>query len=337
MKKSLCAFSSNFRPLYIGDIYKVLSMPNGYIVHFRYKEKYVDSDIIQNPNKYVNNDITIFFTDIDKAKETANNYSVRKARVTKIEIDKNTDLIHIYMSLENFVDTTLSTDVTEDLLPANKYLIPLKIEKQETSNWSKKIESLNDFFPDLSFFYLQSLTNKYGDVIDLNQRKDKKRSYYQLTQGSDYLFNISLGNPNNTGSTINIVSSSSDLSLNCETPLSITVKFDNLIIPIHLKSLNVSYENSFLTFGPLLGDNKNAKHIKEYQSNLEIQKSLGVFNAIKFGFASLIAVLSIWTIKDHSKSIWNINKNFDFDFVLIIFAFTLLVSISYLFHKFNKK
>lgn len=335
MGKLLCAFSSNFRPLYIGDIYKVLSMPEGYIVHFRYKKKYVDFTILNDPKKYENNSVTIFFTDIDQRKAT--NYSVRKAYVTKIEVESTTDLVHIYMSLEKFVNTKLLKDINADSLPINKYLIPLEIESENNSNWKDKIENLNHFFKDLSFFHFKNLTKSNGRVIKLSKRKDLKRSYYDLTQGSDYLMNISLGNPLDTKSTISITPSSDDIAINSENPLSITARYDDLVLPVNLKSLNVSRENSFISLGPLSENPEGSNHLNDYKSNLEVQKSIGIFNAIKFGIASLLAILAIWTIKDHSKSIWNINREAPIDIILIIAGLVLLGATSYLFHKFNKK
>lgn len=337
MKKSLCAFSSNFRPLYIGDIYKVLSMPKRYIVHFRYKKKYVDDEILRNPNNYENQYITIFFTDINNEKKSTTNYSVRKARIKKIEIDSNTELVHLYMSLEEFVNTELSDDIQVDSLPTNKYLVPLKFKNQEETNWKEKIEDLNQFFPGFSFFYLHSLTTTKGKLIKLKHRDDKQRSYYNLTQGYDYLLKVSLGNPMDTKAMIKILPSSNDVSLNCETPLSITARYDEYTIPTHLKSLNVSLENSFITLGPILEKVEKTEYLKEYQCNLEIQKNLGIWNALKFGIATLLAVLTIWVIKDHSKSIWNINTNYEINYVLLAACLILLFSTSYLFHKFNKK
>ena len=60
--KVICAFSSDSRPLYIADIYRVLALPEDYIVRFRYKKKYVGDAILNDPQSVVGADVAVFFS-----------------------------------------------------------------------------------------------------------------------------------------------------------------------------------------------------------------------------------------------------------------------------------
>ena len=58
----ICAFSSDSRDLYKADIYRVLSLPKDYLIHFRYKTKYVDDILLHDINKLTGRDVVIFLT-----------------------------------------------------------------------------------------------------------------------------------------------------------------------------------------------------------------------------------------------------------------------------------
>ena len=340
MKKVLCAFSSNFRPLYIGDVYKVLSMPKGYIVHFRYKKKYIEDEIFNDCSKYIGKEVIIFFTDIERETNIAKeNYPVRSAKLKLFEYTKETELVHIYMELQDFVDISLESSIDISKLPSKKYFSELNYTTLEKNiSWKSKIEQLKDFFPNLSFFYLKKINNSSGNEEKIKIRSDKKSAYYNLAHGNKYLLDISIANPKENDCKISAFSSSDDISFNISNPISVTAHYDDLIVPMYLKSLNVSSESSFLSFFPEISDeNKKSEFIKEYASNIEIIKEVSKKNSLKFGLASVIAVLSIWSIKDNSSSLNNITCELPFDWKLIISCVFLVLSSSYLFFKFNKK
>jgi hypothetical protein len=338
MKKVLCAFSSNYRPLYIGDIYKVLIMPVGYIVHFRYKKKYIEAKILSESKKYIGKETIIFFTDMNREAGEAKNYSVRSAKLKLFEYTEETELVHIYMELKNFVDVTIDPNIDNLELPTNKFFSELNCTVlNKNQSWKTKIDQLKDFFPDLSFFYLKKIKGTFGWKKKIKSRSDKKSSHYNLTHGNKYLLDISLANPNESKCKISLSPSSDDVSFNISNPISITAHYDDLTVPVYLKSLNVSSESSYISFYPEFSDDNNAKFINEYTSNIEIVKKVSKLNSFKFGLASVITVMSIWSIKDNSSSLINMSPELPFDLKFVISCFALVLASSYLFFKFNKK
>lgn len=339
MKKVLCAFSSNFRLLYIGDIYKVLSMPVGYVVHFRYKKKYIQPEIINKSKKYIGKETIIFFTDTNRQTNEAKNYSVRSAKLKLFEYTEETELVHIYLELQNFVDVTIHSETDISNLPTNKFFSELNctiIDKNQS--WKNKIDQLKDFFPDLSFFYLKQIKGSLGWKKTIKSRNDKKSSYYNFTHGKKYLFDISLANPNENKCKISLLPSSEDVSFNISNPISITAHYDDLTVPMYLKSLNVSSESSYLSVFPEISDENNKdEFINEYTSTIEIVKKVSKLNSIKFGLASVVAVMSIWSIKDNSSSLNNISSELPMDWKFVISCIFLVLASSYLFFKFDKK
>ncbi len=341
MEKILCAFSSNYRPLYIGDLYKVLSMPSGYIVHFRYKKKYIESKILKKHKKYIGKETIIFFTDTDKKTNEAKNHSVRMAKLKFFEHINETDLVHIYLELKNFADVTIAQNTDTSKLPTDLFFSELNCSfSNKNQSWKNKIDQLKFFFPDSSFFYLKKIkeTGTCGKEQKIKSHSDNKSSYYNLIHGNKYLLDISLANPNGVKCKIGLSSSSDDVSFNISNPISITAHYDDLSIPMYLKSLNVSSESSYLSFFPENSNDKTKnKFINEYTSNIEIVKKVSKLNSLKFGLASVIAVMSIWSIKDNSSSLNKINPELPIDYKFIISCIALLLSSSYLFFKFNKK
>jgi hypothetical protein len=89
MKKFLGFFSSDARPLYTEDIYRVLALPQKSIIHFRYDQKYVADDIITNLQSLVGNEGVVFFltgNDLSKNPEERiiSTHSIRKIIIKKI-------------------------------------------------------------------------------------------------------------------------------------------------------------------------------------------------------------------------------------------------------------
>ncbi len=339
MGNTLCAFSSDSRSLYKGDIYTVLSMPVGYIVHFRYKREFVEDKLLHEKTEKIERDIIIFFTGLNKS-DPYENIAVRFATIKQFEIVDETDLVHIYFELKDFVSVDIKT-TDENKLPTKKFFSELDCEiKKRKESWNSKIELLQGYFSDHSFFYLKRIE---GKGVSLRPRKDNKGSYFSLYHGKKYFLEVSLANPNDNRCKIGLSSSSDDVSFDVNNPMSISVLYDDIVIPMYIKSLNVSSESSFLTFYPDFneGNNDNSSVdeslIYDYTINIGIDKKVSRLESIKFGIASAIAVLSIWSIKDNSSSLNYFSNNLPLDWKLCISVVFLVFSSSYLFYKFNKK
>ena len=175
MKTLICSYSSDARTLYKADIYKVLSMPKGFIVHFRYKKKYVDDAILNKLGDYVGKEIVIFYTTTADGK----NIPIRKAKLVKAEVTKETALFHAYMELDEFTNVDLKEEK-----PASKFFTSQNLEYvDEKNNWIDKIEEVKESFKDMLFYHIKSITDYDGKEISIKHREDKKASLYKLSHG----------------------------------------------------------------------------------------------------------------------------------------------------------
>ena len=333
----LCAFSSNSRELYLSDIYRVLSLPDDSIIQFRYKKKYVDNDIIESLDSIENKDVLLFFTNSVPNYGISDSYPIRKAKVMKVEYSEQTQLVHLFMSLTNFIDIDFSGSKKLENFPNDKYLTRIKLESPSNDNWTNKILQVQNFLKEVSFFYLKEVRSSRGTKIQIKHSSDLKRSFYKLKQGAGYLLDVSLANPNENDSMILFESSADDVSFNTTNPLPVNAHLDDRLIPLYLKSLNVSSEHSFISIAPTddMSDADSAR--PAYRCNIEVEKNISTWSAILFGLSSSLAIISVWGIKVRSSSLDEFNINFDVDFMLYLYAVVLLVCSAYLFYKFNKK
>ena len=334
MKKYICTFSSDFRELYKADIYKVLAMPNDFIVHFRYKFKYIEQSILDSINKYLGKEVVIFHSINNTTTNIPENISVRMAKLVHAEKSDDTGLFHAYLQLGDFCNLTIDPNVAVEKTPLSKFFSHVEcVKHSDNSNWFEKIEVFKKYFPDFIFYHIKSFKTVAGTTKKVKISKDKKGCFYRLNHGTKYLAELSIANPENSDCKLSFESSSDDISANMLNPIEVSAQFDDITIPIYLKSLNVSTESSFISFIP-----KNESKINsEYSLNIEIEKRIGVIRTISFGVYTLLAVFSIWIIKDNSESISNIGQwTWGINWKLIISSLTLLFSSSMLLSQLNK-
>ncbi|MCK0190848.1 hypothetical protein [Arenibacter sp. F20364] len=327
METMICSYSSDARTLYKADIYKVLSMPKGFIVHFRYKKKYVDDSIVTQLNDYIGKEVIIFYTLTKENK----NIPIRKAKLVKVEINEETGLFHAYMELDKFTNLELEKEK-----PTDKFFTSQNIKfKNEDINWIDKIEQVKDSFKDMLFYHIKSITDYNGKVIPIKHRKDKKASWYKLSHGKKYFIELSIGNPKESESKLSFTSSSMDVTANISNPIEITAQYDDISVPIYIKSLNVSNDSSIISFSPTSVDNLINT---EYNLNIEISKSIGYFKPIAFGILTLLALVGFVLVKDGYDSFSRLfSWQSPIDSGLVLGVFLLVLSSTLLFYFFNKK
>ncbi len=335
MEKFICAFSSDSRILYLADIYKVLSLPDNFVIHFRYKKKYIEQKILNDLNSYIGKTVIIFFTHTDGLNSTSFDIPVRKAILIKAEIVEQTGLFHAYMQLSNFCEVELPALVSNNLVPPITFFSEIEFnENIINKTWIDKINNLKKYFPNHSFYNIKSIKSIKGKIQNIKISKDKKGCFYRLKHGTKYLIDLSIGNPNESNCKIHFLSSSDDITANMQNPIEVTAQYDDIIVPIYLKSLNVSTESSFIRFIPC-----NKKTINsEFALNIEIEKKIGFRRVLNFGFFSLLTIISLLIIKENSESIGNIGHwKWNINWKVVLACITLFISSSILFSRFNKK
>jgi len=327
----ICAFSSDNRTLYKADIYRVLSLPKGHVVHFRYKKKYVDDNLLQDNAKLKNEKVAIFFTHGNKDENEGNqltSISVRWATISHFEISTETDVFHAYMKLENFCNVAIDSGNSLEKQPPTKFFSKLACtESSERKNWQSRISEVKDYFPKITFFYLQGIYKKDKEQF-LKYQNNEKSCHYDLIHGDRYILKISLGNPDASETKIEITDTSEEITINCINPIETSVQFDDYDIPISVKTLQVMKQASLLTFRP--SDKNNS--LGEYATNIELNLKLSLIRPIIFGFFSTLAFWALLSVKSASSvMVW------PQPWENILPSLLIFISTSLMFFLFNKK
>jgi hypothetical protein len=327
----ICAFSSDNRTLYKADIYRVLALPKGHIVHFRYKKKYVDDNLLQDNAKLINEKVAIFFTHGNNDQEKNNqltSISIRWATISHFEVSTETDVFHAYMKLESFCNVAIDSGNSLEKQPPTKFFSKLLCtESSERKNWQNRINEVKGYFPKITFFYLQGIYKKDKEQI-LKYQYNERSCYYDLIHGDRYVLKMSLGNPDSSETKIEITDTSEEITINCINPIETSVQFDDYDIPVSVKTLQVMKQASLLTFKPI-DDNNN---IGEYATNIELNLKLNPIRPLVFGFFSTLAFWALLSVKSASSvMVW------PQPWEHILPSLLIFISTSVMFFLFNKK
>jgi hypothetical protein len=334
----ISAFSSDSRELYKADIYRVLSLPKNHIVHFRYKNKYVDDNLLRNTNLH-SQQVAIFFThgnNLDSQNNTFTHHSTRLANITKIELSKITDVYHVYMALGDFCHITIDSGNSPEKMPPKKFFSELSCTRNVVGNeWHERITAIKDSFPKVMFFHLKGIEEYNCKTLVMPQNQnDGKSSIYNLTHGNRYVLKLAISNPDNSDAKLEIVNPSQDIIINCINPFESSIQFDDHDILTSVKSLQVLKQASLLEFKPIVKNNSNMTYetLGEYSTNIELNLELGLKKPATFGFFSTIGFWAVLLAKplNHSDITSHI---FDFSIASILF----FIASSTLFYWFNKR
>jgi hypothetical protein len=289
--KIICAFSSDRRDLYKADIYRVLALPQGHIVHFRYKRKYIDENILSKNYEIENKPVAIFFThgNVNDDAVELHNTSIRKAHVVHSEFSETTEVFHVYLQLDDFSNISIDSSNPHEKMPGTKFFSELTCtEHTSGQNWESRVSLVSEHFPKQTFFHLNEIA-KNGSNVKVEYRDNKKSCYYHLTHGKRYILKCSLGNPNGRDSKILITDNSQVIAINSTNPIESSVDYDDFDIPISVKSLQVLEQSSALQFKPTY----STQELGEYTVNVELSLNKSRIQPIVFG---ALACAGIWSV-----------------------------------------
>ena len=144
--------SSDITALFKKDIIKVLSLPSGYCIHFRYSDADLADSIRQRLPNIINRDGLIIYAknndpDIFPIERRQIEYlPIRKVSVTNYRKDKQTELHHFNLELGDLIlcDTELPP---RQSMPPFKFVSEGKIKSFNTVSWIEKVEELVAFDP----------------------------------------------------------------------------------------------------------------------------------------------------------------------------------------------
>lgn len=326
----ICAFSSDSRALYQADIYRVLSLPEGHIMHFRYKKRWVDDNLLLPNSKPKKMDVAIFYTHGNNGdlNSEQSHIPVRRAKITHTEISNETDVFHVYMRLEGFCNISIDSGNSAEKKPPTKYLSKLTCtERNSDSNWQARVDAIKDFFPNITFFHVKGIYSGWRK-LPIKYKDKKKFCFYDLTHGERYILKLALGNPGQSNTKIELHDSSDEITINCINPLETSIQFDDYNIPISVKTLQVMKQASLLTFSP----KQESTDLGEYSTNIELNLTLTLKRPVIFGAFSLLAFWALLLAKPMSSSVqWPSVTT------LIVSSLMFWIASGSLFFWFNKK
>lgn len=190
-------YSSDYYPVYKKDIFAVASLPEGYCYHFRYQEKYVAQKIKDGLNLEYSMAVIIFVHGNVKTNPnpTFTYVPIRLARIVKVHRDPQTDLYHVYFTLDSFIEITDDVNSFDETPPNTFFGLQVIQPKYNRILWRDVIKQL-DPYGNAFFFHIKILKNL--SEVRPHYDSDTYESSFELTEGKNYSLRISISdnNPN---------------------------------------------------------------------------------------------------------------------------------------------
>lgn len=333
--KVIGAFSSDAREQYKSDIYKVLSLPDEDVIHFRYKPKYVDRRLILIGNSLEGRETIIFFSrgndciSPEMNKELTHT-SVRRAKILSFKLSKTTDLYHVRLKLLNFVNVVIEKeDEGQD-----KFFKFIEVkEKQDGNDWMSRVNEVKGAFPGKSFFLIKGLYNSNGKKVTSKYNPESYSRVYRVYHGDRYVLKMHLGNPDNLNARVSLEYNQDDIVITHCNPFESTVQYDDVFIPLNVKLLPVFRHSTFLSFkvDNETNQKEDVENFDAFTVSQELSLQLNKGKAMVFGVLCVLAFFAVNLIGD--KKMIDILPSIN----IILSALLVLVSTSGLFYYFNKK
>jgi len=239
-------FSSDYRELYKGDIYRVLSLPENYVIEFRYQTRYISDKVLNDLDKLIEKKGIIFFVSgndpaIEKEKRKLSFYSIREVSVVKISRDYKLQTINFYLKLGSFSDERYHPDTDVNHLPTYKNVSYITTQDMPKKDWIEKVYELESDFKDQLFFNIdkiregnKTITPKFSDI--------NKSSYYKLKDESSYQIDLSCYDPkaqkvSHSLSVISVKSNSDFLSLHSSNGMNVDAIRKSLTIQVKTSAI----------------------------------------------------------------------------------------------------
>ena len=279
-------FSSDSRKLYIDDIVKAISYPEGYIIQFRYQKKYIAQCYHDNLDSIVGDKGVIICTTgnvLGQVNPDLKHNPVRMVEVVNVVDHNDTDRVYFYLKLLGFC-------AAEGTIPDDKSNLFVKSIDQKiiSSKFIEVVQRLN-FKEYTSLFTIlgcYQITKKGIVPLNLKIADDKKGSSYILDDESEYKFDVALYSKDGTGK-CKFVSSDDLISFDNNYDESIGTIVDLRTNIFHTNSLTIEKYASSISV--LVED----KDIDPIRISISICIQRKTHKALKFACFSLMSLVGI--------------------------------------------
>jgi hypothetical protein len=317
--KKLCFFSSDARPLYKNDVFRAMSYPDNYVIHFRYLEKYIDGDAM----KLLGKEGIIFFTmgndlNIPNDQKIITNVSIREVIVHGIEKADDTGQVHFYLKLKNFKTVTIDNN-PPNIMPPSKFVTELNLIDGPIVKWHQVIDTIKDSFKNQLFYKFKIIDKKVNKSIDPEYDKIEKQSFYKLSDEKSYALEMGFYDTEPGTSddyhSLRIMPMDTDLvKVVAPANIDLETRRDNRVYSIFTRTLSSSNSFTYINFETLKKTSSAVPPDPQLTSvidtTLKIEVKKNVSRTLKFAFFSILAAIALGYGKILSDKI-DINGTFD--------------------------
>ncbi|WP_417436931.1 hypothetical protein [Idiomarina abyssalis] len=243
MKEVFTFISSDYRDFYKADVFKVLSLPEGAVAHFRYKTEHISKELLSNIFTLEKRGCIIFFRVCNEELKPSNSnksnldFSIRHATVEKIEKANDTGIVHFFLKLGNFnVPRLEDSKLPEDLKHVDKRQTNELFSKPgPTRNWADIAKDVFEFFPTDTLVRFTRLIEADSNI----EQKPKlswgsKSCYYELTKSGRYIVELASYNNSKKKAGFSFKSNSDNIVLQKIDNHVSDLTHDNYYIPVNV-------------------------------------------------------------------------------------------------------
>jgi len=294
--KRICFFSSDARPLYKKDIFRVLALPSGYTIQFRYQIKYVDLDM-DKLSSYKNQICIIFFTSGNTTQnpDKLTNTSIREGIIEDIVKDDDTGLVLFFLKLKSFKDFVLGSNL-DSKLPPFKFAVELEGAEGKIKQWHEIISDIKGSFPH-QLMYKFNFT-KYNSKKEIEPKFNNTdfQSYYLFEDENSYTLHVAFYDTTsadeNIYQSIKFEQNGELLKINAPQVIEIGAFKDNKSFNVFTNSLNSNNSFTYLNFNSNNNDSKSSKE-EMYNVEIQIQINKNKKRSRDFAMYSILAAISL--------------------------------------------
>jgi hypothetical protein len=340
MENVIYFISSNYRKLYVEDIYRALALPKNYVIQYRYQFKYVATSVLLNKDELIGkrgiiyyyynpNYVNGYIGTIEKCEKSIL-LPIREVFIKDIEVIEDIKHINFFLELGEFLDCkiydTLNTNKT---YPDNDHFVDQTIilDKKPVT-WLEKIESIEPYFKEIKFFHIRKIFGDLHICYDFNEKrtnlvlKDESTYIFELLTYDKSAENSSHDDKTKNNSIIELIADNSYLTIN--DALEKGTKVNSKKITILTKPIDYKKDMTNLKIKELNSD---------FSVNLSIRLEKTFQKSIKFGLFSAIVLLGVQIGSLITRNGYSL-KNMCF---LLLIAFFVTVATAFLHRNFNKK
>lgn len=337
MDKYIGFFSSDARILYKDDIYRVMALPEDYIIKFRYQKKHILNSLY-NEN-LLNKEAIIFFSqgnnDVKGDKKVFQNYSLRKAEIKDITYDSNTELVYYYLSLKEFIEFNIE-QTEESNLPPDIFVTWVYGELGQKYKWTERIDAIKKSFDNVLFLNVNQIFDKDNNIIKPEFSDKLKESYFKLNDEKDYYIKILLYETNYAESKDNnyfdIEQESKYITIYKQKKLFIGAEKDTVNICIFTRTLDIKNTIDYIKIFTCLENEHNYDLLLKFNICRKLTKT------IVFGVLSAVIAFSLFLGQFLAESTNRFQLTFcGYCKFLIIASLLIGAASAFLYNIYNKK